>query len=287
MKLKNLLIVFIGILTVATVSSCTGNKDNAPERYGNQQETTNKEMKIGGSSEGYPIMEILANAYENDSIEITFMPSSQSSGGIRGVQDGFINIGVISKELTAVETPENIKYIPIAKNFLVLITNENVKGVSNLSTEQIQGIYNGTISNWKEFGGPDAKIVLLDIPEDETEKQILRENILGENLQVISTAILFQEDDEVLEAVANTPYSIGVIPDSEELKEFSVNTLSLNNVVPNKANIQNGKYKMSQTIGIVFSSEPTSETQEFIDFVLTQEAQGKLELANYIVVDKN
>ncbi len=279
MKLKNLLIAFIGTLTVATITSCTGNSD--------RQEVVQEKIKIGGSSEGYPIIEILAEAYEKDSIEITFMPSSQSSGGIRGVQDGLINIGVISQQLTAAETPKNIKYIPIAKNFLVLITNENVKGVSNLSTEQIQGIYNGTISNWQELGGPDAKIVLLDLPEDETEKQILRENILGENLQVISTAIIFQEDDEVLEAVANTPYSIGVIPDSEDLKEFTVNILSINNVVPNKANIQNGKYKISQTIGLVFSPQPTSGTQEFIDFLLTQEAKEKLELANYIVLEKN
>ncbi|WP_293141650.1 substrate-binding domain-containing protein [Okeania sp. SIO3I5] len=278
MKLKNLLIAFMGILTVATVTSCTGNSDF--------QETAQKEIKIGGSSEGYPIMEILADAYENNSIEFTFMPSSQSSGGIRGVKDGLINIGVISQQLTTAETPENLKYIPIVKNFLVLITNENVKGVSNLSTEQIQGIYNGTISNWKDLGGPDAKIILLDIAEDETEKQILRENILGENLQVISTAIIFQEDDEVLEAVATTPYSIGVMPNSEELKEFAVNLLSINNAIPNKVNVQNGKYKISQTIGIVFSAESTSVTEEFIDFIVSQEAKEKLELANYIV-EKN
>jgi len=278
MKLKNLLIAFMGILSVATLTSCTGNSD--------RQETAQKEIKIGGSSEGYPIMQILADTYENDSIKITFMPSSQSSGGIRGVQDGLINIGVISQQLTPAETPENIKYIPIAKNFLVLITNENVKGVSNLSTEQIQGIYNGTISNWKELGGPDAKIILLDVPEDETEKQILRENILGENLQVISTAIIFQEDDEVIEAVVTTPYSIGVMANSEELKEFSINILSINNALPNKVNVQNGKYKISQTIGIIFDPGSTSGTQEFIDFVVSQEAKEKLELANYIV-EKN
>ncbi|MGD1704067.1 substrate-binding domain-containing protein [Dapis sp. BLCC M229] len=279
MKLKNLLIAFMGILTVGTVTSCTGNSD--------RQESSQEEIKIGGSSEGYPIIEILVDAYENDSIEITFMPSSQSSGGIRGVQDGLINIGVISKQLTAAETPENLKYIPIAKNCLVLITNENVKGVSNLSTGEIQGIYNGTISNWKELGGPDAKIVLLDIPEDETEKQIFREHHLGENLQVVSTAILFQEVHHILEAVATTPYSIGIMSNSEKLKELTINIPSINNIVPNKTNIQNRKYKMSQTIGIIFSPQATSGTQEFIDFVVSREAKEKLELANYIVVDKN
>ncbi|MDY7005873.1 MAG: substrate-binding domain-containing protein [Cyanobacteriota bacterium] len=96
-----------------------------------------------------------------------------------------------------------------------MITNENVTGVKNLSTKQIQDIYSGTIRNWKELGGPDAEIILLEIPEDETEKQILRKYHLGENLHIAPKAIIFQEDDEILKAVASTPYSIGTIAKSQ------------------------------------------------------------------------
>ncbi|MGB3507868.1 MAG: substrate-binding domain-containing protein [Microcoleaceae cyanobacterium] len=276
MKLKKLLMAFIGILTVANISSCTANSD--------RQETIREKIKIGGSSEGYPVLKILAQAYDKDAIEITFMPSSQSRGGIRGVKDGIINIGVISQQLTTTQTLDKIKYIPIVKNSLVLIDNEKVKGVDNLSTEQIQGIYSGTISNWKELGGPDAEIILLDIPEDETEKQLLREHYLGENLQVTPRAIIFPEDNEMLKAVTTTPYSISTVAYSQEIKESTVHILNIDNVTPTQTNIQKGKYKMTQTIGIVFSPEFTSATQEFIDFVLSEEAKEKLELAGYTVL---
>ncbi|MEB3340060.1 substrate-binding domain-containing protein [Okeania sp.] len=280
MKLKNLLIPLIGgILTLVTLTSCIGENNAVSE----SQKTIEEEIKIGGSSEGYPIMEILADAYENDSIEVTLMPNSQSSGGIRGVQDGVINIGVISQEITITETPENVKYIPVVKNFVVLITNENVQGVSNLNTEQIKGIYNGTITNWKEVGGPDAEIVLLDIAEDETEKEVFREHYIGKNFQITSKAIIFQDDDLLLEGIKTTPYSIGIISNWENLKEDNVNILSIDNVAPNKVNIQNGKYKMTQTIGIVFSPQPTSGTQEFIDFLLSQKGKEALESTDYIV----
>lgn len=267
---------FIGILTVANISSCNANNE--------RQETIQENIKIGGSSEGYPVLEILTEAEDNESIEITFMPSSQSSGGIRGVKDGLINIGVISQQLTAAEIPETIKYIPIVKNLQLLITNKSVKGVENLNTEQIQGIYNGTISNWKELGGPDAQIILLDIPEDETEKQSLRKHHLGEKLQVTPRAIIFLEDNEILKAVTTTPYSIGIIANSQKIKESDVNILNIDHLAPTLANIEKGKYKMTQTIGIVFSPQPTSATQKFIDFVLSPEAKQKLELAGYTVL---
>ncbi|NET25391.1 PstS family phosphate ABC transporter substrate-binding protein [Okeania sp. SIO1I7] len=275
--MKKILILFIALLTVANITSC--NADSS------RQETPVEKIKVGGSSEGYPVLEILTEAKNDDSIEIIFMPSSQSSGGIRGVKDGLINIGVISKQLTAAETSDKIKYIPIVRNLQFLIINEKVTGVQNLSTKQIQDIYSGTINNWKELGGPDAEIILLDIPEDETEKQILRKHHLGENLQITPKAIIFQEDDQVIKAIASTPYSIGLVAQSQELEEFTIEILNIDNFIPNQANIQNGKYKMTQTIGIVISSQPTSVTQKFIDFILSKEAKQKLELAGFVTVD--
>ncbi|NER02787.1 MAG: hypothetical protein F6K17_09220 [Okeania sp. SIO3C4] len=113
----------------------------------------------------------------------------------------------------------------------------------------------------------------------------MRKHHLGENLQITPKAIIFQEDDEILKGVTSTPYSIGTIAKSQELEEFTIQILNIDNVIPNQANIQNGKYKMIQTIGIVISSQPTSVTQKFVDFILSKEAKQKLELEGYIVLD--
>ncbi|NEP45866.1 MAG: phosphate ABC transporter substrate-binding protein, partial [Okeania sp. SIO2H7] len=209
------------------------------------------------------------------------------SGGIAGVKDKAIDIGVISREITATQNTDNIQYLAIASSPLLLITNETVEGVANLNAEQIRAIYSGEITNWQELGGPDAEIIILDIPEDENEKKVLREHYLGEELNVTPKAVIFAEDDEILEAAASTPFSIGPIALSKEVEELPVNILTLDGVAPTVANINTGKYKLTQTIGIVFRSETTDAVGDFVDFIQSEEAKPKLEEAGYVVLNNS
>jgi len=276
MKARGLLMTLMGVLTAATFSSCTPSSD--------RPRTPKATIRIGGSSEGYPVLEILAEAYENDDTEIRFAPSSQSSGGIAGVKDKAIDIGIVSRPLTATENSDNTQYLAIATSPMLLITNKTVEGVTNLNTEQIKGIYSGAIVNWQELNGPDEEIILLDLPEDENEKEILREHFLGENLKITPTAIIFQEGEEILEAVAATSFSIGPIGISKEVEKLSVNILNINGFAPTVANMKSGEYKLTQTIGIVFLPQTESSTQDFINFILSEKAEQKLEEAGYIVL---
>lgn len=276
MKARRLLMTLMGVLTATTFSSCTPSSDHPV--------TPKASIQIGGSSEGYPVLEILAEAYENEEVEIRFAPSSQSSGGIAGVKDKAIDIGIVSRQLTATENTDNIQYLAIATSPLLLITNETVEGITNLNAEQIKGIYNGAIVNWEELSGPDAEIILLDLPEDESEKEILREYYLGENLKITPTAIIFQEGDEILEAVAATSFSIGPLGISKEVEKLPVNILNIDGVAPTVANMKSGEYKLTQTIGIVFLGQTESSTQDFINFIQSEKAEAKLEEAGYIVL---
>ncbi len=276
MKARGLLMTLMGVLTAATLSGCTNSSDRPV--------TPKATIQIGGSSEGYPVLEILAEAYENEDTEIRFAPSSQTRGGIAGVKDKAIDIGIVSRELTATENTDNIQYLAIVSSPLLLITNETVEGITNLNAEQIQDIYRGEITNWQELGGPDAEIIILDIPEDENDKKTLRKHYLGENLNVTPKAIIFPEDDEILEAAASTPFSIGPIALSKEVEELSVNILNIDGFAPTVANMKSGKYKLTQTIGIVFLPQIESYTQDFINFIQSEKAEAKLEEAGYIVL---
>ena len=276
MKARGLLMTLMGVLTAATFSSCARGSDRSV--------TSKATIEIGGSSEGYPVLKILAEAYENEDIEIKFAPSSQTSGGIAGVQDKAIDIGVISRQLRARENTDNIQYLAIVTSPMLLVTNESVEGVTNLDTKQIQDIYSGVITNWQELGGPDTEIILLDLPEDENEKEILREHYLGENLKISPTAIIFQDDDDIIEAVAATSSSIGPTGMSTEIEELPVNILNVDGFAPTVANMKAGKYKLNQTIGIVFLTQTTGPSQDFINFIQTEKAKEKLEQAGYIVL---
>ncbi|MBP0019896.1 MAG: substrate-binding domain-containing protein [Cyanobacteria bacterium SBLK] len=271
MKFSRILKLLAPIALVC-IQSCTQNKAS-------QISPTQKEIKIGGSAETYELLEDLAETYRetNKNIEFAFLPNSQTSGGIQGVKDNIMDIGAVGRSPYAEERSSAIEYRALAQNALVIVAHQSIGNVNNLTTEQLQGIYRGEIKNWQEVGGENAPIVPIDIPEDESEKKLLREHHLGKNLQITEDAILLTDEAQALEAISTTEYSIGAIPLSEELAELSLNILSLDGIEPTRENLENGRYKMAQTLGIVFSPESQTLVRDFIDFVLSEEGKEVIE----------
>jgi phosphate transport system substrate-binding protein len=259
-------------IVILCVQGCTQNDPN-------NVSLVSGEIKIGGSAETYEILEELAEGYREKSqaVEFKFLPNSQTSGGIQGVQDNILDIGAVGRSLTPEEQSETIEYHALAQNALVVVTHQSVGNLTDLTTEQLQGIYRGEIKNWQEIGGDNTPIVLIDIPEDESEKQLLREHYLGEDLEITKNAILLTDEAQALEAIATTEYSIGAIPLSEEITALPVNVLSLDGIEPTSENIEEGRYKMAQTLGIVFVPNNISPVRDFIDFVLSEEGREVIE----------
>jgi phosphate transport system substrate-binding protein len=243
-------------------------------------------IKIGGSSEAYEVMEILTEAYaaDKEAIEFKFFQPSQTSGGVQGVKDGVIDIGLTSRELTESEQDSTIQYRAIAHSPMLLATHETVS-IKNLTTEQIKGIYSGQITNWQEVGGPDAEIILLDLPEDEAEKKLLRRHYLGD-IKITSRAIVFSEDDRIIKALLSTPYSIGTVAKEDEISEKSIKILSMDGISASPESIAQGKYKLFYTIGIVFSHTPNPDTQDFINYIFSEVGQNKLGSSGYVLIQQ-
>ncbi len=269
------------IFTALTIGTCfTGITGCSTSNTATQAEVkTKQEIKVNGSGSTYPAIQVLAKAYENKSsdIKINFLPKSQSYAGIVGVKKGIVEIGTVSRKLKAKEDDGSIVYREVAKDALVVATHPSVKGVTNLKTSQLKAIYSGKVTNWQKFGGPDAKIVLLDRPEDESGKRLLRQYYLGKELKNAPAAVIMRHEPELINAVQNTPYSIGAFSLAYAISnKLLVNRLSLNGVEPTPANVEAGKYKMIRQIGIVRSKKPSASTQGFFDFAFSNEGGNVL-----------
>lgn len=279
MKANKLFVLLLGG-TALLAGGCSGASTIVEE----DTTTTTSTISVGGSAEAYDAIELLVDGYnaEVGELEISFLPASQTSGGIEGVKQATLDIGGVSRQLSADETTDGLTYVLIGETPLVIAVHESVTGVTNITPDQIQGIYRGDITNWQELGGPDAEIILLDLPEDENEKKVLRETYLGDDLEVTSDAVVFAEDDELFETIGNSNFSVAAIPLEEEIDELSVTVLSINGVVPSIETIQSGDYKMSLPIGFVISESPASAVQALVDFTATPEGQDILVEAEFI-----
>lgn len=104
---------------------------------------------VGGSSSVFPLMEKLAEGYEaiNGAAEIE-VQSSDSTAGMSGAADGTFDIGMASRALKEEEAAELNGIVIANDGIAVIVNNENT--ISGLTSEQVQKIYTGEITDWSE-----------------------------------------------------------------------------------------------------------------------------------------
>ncbi|KOR34586.1 MULTISPECIES: substrate-binding domain-containing protein [Planktothricoides] len=275
----------VGIALVP-LTSCTPSPNSEATAPSSTPKTEQQQqiIRASGGSSTIEVLQLLMDAYTKKvtNTQANFLPASQSESTLAGIQAGLLDIGSLSKTLKPTEITDDLAQRVIAQDGLVVATNPSVEGVTNLTTDNLKAIYSGQAKNWQEFGGPDATIVVLDRPEDESAKRLLREYYLGKDLVTSPDAVILRKQDELVSALQSTPYSIGTFSLATAIYEkVPVNHLSLNGIAPTLDNIKSGKYLMVRPINLVFKKSPAPQVQSFIDFLSSPEAIALLTQAGY------
>lgn len=127
---------------------------------------TETRVRVSGSGTGLPLFKLLADRYGSDSVEFVYLPGLHSGSGIEGVVDGELELGVVSRRLTAQEESLGLEYVQLSDDGVVMAVHPSVT-LRGLTAQQVRDIYAGRYSNWSELGGPALGIVVLDRSEDD------------------------------------------------------------------------------------------------------------------------
>jgi phosphate transport system substrate-binding protein len=285
---QNLVTLALSAIALLGLPSCTTSSSvpapTAPQSVATSTETS---IKLGASSSTLGVMKVLQTNYEATAknVKITHLEPGQSENIIDGIKQRVVDLGAISKTLKPEENDGSLESREVAQDALLVATHPSVTGVKNLTTEDIKGIYSGTIANWQQVGGTDAKIVLLDRPEDESAKRLLRKHYLGNDLKSSPEAIIFRKEGELIQAIQSTPYSIGAFSLAHAISDkLPVNRLSLNGVEPTPENVEAGNYPMVRTISIVWHKNPTEATQALIKYISSPPGINAMKQSGFISV---
>ncbi len=131
-------------------------------------------------------------------ISVQQQAASKSYGALK------INSGT-SRTLTDSAKESNI--VPIAADALVAITSD-INPVKSISFIALQGVLSGSITNWKEIGGPDAQINIY-LPENSSELSEIA-NEFGYDFSMSNGAERFNSLRALSKATANDPYGLGI-----------------------------------------------------------------------------
>lgn len=250
-------------------------------------------ISIGGSTSTTSIMDEMILRYQkiNDQLKVTY-DAQGSSVGIKGLFDGIYKMAISSRDATEEEIAEGAKITVIAYDALVFITSPDIK-ITNITEEDLVKILNGNIRNWKQVGGPDAKINFINRDSSSGShssiKELLLDKILknAEESQFRKDSIVVKSNGEVIEKVSLTSHSIGYISFgySRSSMEKGLHTLSINSIYPTKETIIKGKYTIKRSlIAITNSISEEQNTLDFIKFMLSPSGQDIVEEQGFIRV---
>jgi phosphate transport system substrate-binding protein len=171
--------------------------------------------------------------------------------------------------------------IKVALDGLAVVVNPN-NPVSRVTIDKVAAVFTGRITNWKELGGIDEKIVILSREVNSGTHVYFKEHVLRKNdpnskEEFAANALMLSSSQAIADEVAgNTAaigyYGMGYI--SVKQKPLSVaKDENSEYEAPTIENVINGKYPISRPLFFYTNGEPGGLVKKFVDFVLSQEGQ--------------
>jgi len=175
--------------------------------------------------------------------------------------------------------------IPVARDGITLYVNEG-NPVSELSLAQIKALYRGEVTNWKDVGGSDAKVILYGRENSSGTFVYFRDNVLGGNDYSPLTQTL-PGTAAVVNAVAKDKNGIGYggAAYAKGIKVVKVRKdASSEAFAPTIETIKAGQYPISRYLYMYTRNKPAGDVKQFIDWVLSDEGQAIVSLVGYFPV---
>ena len=219
-------------------------------------------------------MQELAIAYEKRTGTKINLAGGGATAGIRRAAAGEIDIGGACRTSLANNPEESDAHqIPVAWDALVVIVNKN-NPVNNISFHQLQQLYLGKISNWKQLGGNDAPIELyVRRGKMSGVGRTLRELVFHNYDQDFKAKYVVKSSGPVEKGVVNNIRGIGVTGISSA-KRRDVKILQLNSKAPSYDNIKTGNYVLYRPLYLVTKlGQRNSKGRDFIRFAVSHEGQ--------------
>lgn len=238
------------------------------------------QLTITGSTSVTPFAEHLADIYQHEHPGTKInIQGLGSSAGIQAAENGTVEIGMSSRHLELDEA-EQLVPIEIARDALAIIVHPT-NGVSELSTEQVRGIFTGNIVNWRDVGGHDASIVIVTREAGSGTYSAFEELVMDKQTPA-SRALRQGSNGSVRQIVAKNPDAIGYI--SLGIVDETVKAISVDGIRASAEAVLSGQYKLVRPFLFVHRQDTTLSplAEDFLRYVLSPEGQNELVLSGLV-----
>ena len=204
------------------------------------------------------------------------LPSLGSGGGIKGVIQGTLDVGISGRPLTDNELAKGVQAIVLGRTAVVLATSRS--GVTDITIQRIKNALEWTEVRWPD--GAPMRLVLR--PADDADNQILTRYSapVGAALSVALArpgVTIAQTDQDAADLLERVQGSLGLttlaLLRSEERK---LNVLTLDGHQPVRAGQLNPDYPLTKELYLIVRAEPSAAVQSFLQVVRSNDGLAVL-----------
>lgn len=238
---------------------------------GNQ---TQNKITVVGSTALQPLVEKAATEYEKEHDGNITVQGGGSGTGLSQVQEGAVQIGdsdVFAQQQSGIRANELVDH-KVAVAGIAPIVNQKVK-VKNVTMQQLRAIFKGKITNWKQLGGQDQKIVVINRSKGSGTRVTFENDVM--NGQEMMNAQEQDSNGTVQQIVANTPGAISYISFAY-LRSQGIHPLKIDGIQPTTQNVATNKWKIWSYEHMYTKGQPTGETKQFLKYMLSAPVQRKM-----------
>ncbi len=227
-----------------------------------------KRIRVAASDETIVHFQKVAEVYSSRH-EVQFEISQSQGLNIPGlVEKGTVDMGVTSRRLNAGERSGDLSYIPYAFDGAVFLTSPDSR-VRALSLDQVRQILNGKIANWKDVGGANQEIRLIDRPEYSSVRISIGKSLFGGEFPKSRSTLTLETSENTYQALKSLTSYLGFAPLSRiTVEQFPSVPLTVEGMPPRIANVPSVTYPAPIEYSILFCAKKAgSEVTEFVNYL--------------------
>lgn len=272
--LISFLVAFLAIASLLSFSGCVDEENVAAPS------TEAAAVTVAGSTTVMPLVEASAEEFNKIQNEVRVSVTGGGSGvGIKNAAEGLADIAMASRQVKPDEIATYgdsfVEYL-VAYDAIAVVVSQPIyeAGVTDLSQEQVAAIYSGEVANWMDVGGPDERIYVVAREVGSGTRDTFNGMVMDSvEAETPGVTTYHGSNAEVKTAVTNSDKAIGYVG-MNYVEGGALRAVAYDGVMPSAETIKDGTYPLSRALNLYTFGEPGSDTEKFIDFILSDEGQN-------------
>lgn len=251
--------------------------------------------KIKGSDTCLPLSQKFAEVYNKKNPGSGISVLGGGSGvGIAALLSNTTDVAQSSRKMKMDEkmklqdAGKTVKEVIIAYDALAVIVNPS-NPISKLTREQLEGIFTGKITNWKQVGGQDLKIIVYSRETSSGTYEFFKEHVMNKK-NFAASALLMAATGALVQSVSQTKGAIGYVGLAYIEKEVKALNVSYDKgktfVTPNVNNAMDKSYPITRPLYYYHLSSVEAKIKPLLSFILSKEGQNVVLAEGYVPLSK-